>query len=407
MYSQRDPRWSRKKLGFGTGTIGRYGCYLTALAWGLERFGWDFTPDSLNQMLKDKGLYTGEFKNYIDVHKLNSVLPGIFKNFVKIEPWQNLPIGDCVVLGKVDAKIIGGTGTHFVEIDVKSGWINDPWDGKEYSIIRSPILGLRIFYIKKKEINMPKLTEDEQNALDAIKKAPETIKIAGDPKAKFKEDKLESTVNTWMGSHRWILETKPAWKKDVDSLNELKPKIAEWKEKIKNDDELKKKLAGKLDGKPDFSDILAKVEGLLETEDQYNNEEQFKDKNEEIEQLTTKLSDCMSSRKEALEEITDLKEQLKDKPMPKPTTNQPYPEWKKFTYNASRAFLIGALPVLATQIAIGTSIIDWRLWLATTVSGIVTGGIKGLVEYLRNTKAFAIDGQNYNHFLYRTIFRFI
>lgn len=43
--SQRDPRWSDKKLGKSKLTIGRYGCTTTAICMGLSAFGITLTPD--------------------------------------------------------------------------------------------------------------------------------------------------------------------------------------------------------------------------------------------------------------------------------------------------------------------------------------------------------------------------
>jgi len=170
MYNQRDKRWKDIKLGFGSGSIGNYGCYLVSLCNGLLSKGWDFTPETLNTLLKEKGLYTGEFRNYIDVGSLHAILPDIFVSFEKVEPWGAKPTldeivkDDVVALGKVDASVIGGTGTHFILITGKWGKvavIYDPWTGVEERITKrwsekGFIQGLRLFKVKKfKPVEIP------------------------------------------------------------------------------------------------------------------------------------------------------------------------------------------------------------------------------------------------------------
>jgi len=163
MYNQRDKRWKDIKLGFGSGNIGNYGCYLASLCNGLSMKGWEFTPETLNTLLKEKGLYTGEFRNYIDVSSLHAILPDIFISFEKVEPWGSKPSlidiikEDTIAIGKVDASVIGGTGTHFVLIVNRFGKvaiIYDPWTGVEERITKrwsehGFIKGLRLFKVKK------------------------------------------------------------------------------------------------------------------------------------------------------------------------------------------------------------------------------------------------------------------
>jgi hypothetical protein len=53
---QRDTRWNRKILGT-KGTIGSYGCLLVCHTMMLNYYGHDFTPDTLNAVYKEKGVY--------------------------------------------------------------------------------------------------------------------------------------------------------------------------------------------------------------------------------------------------------------------------------------------------------------------------------------------------------------
>ena len=168
MYKQTERKYKSIMLGFGDGSIYNYGCYLISLCNGMNKLNYDFTPESLNQFFKDRNLWVGKYRNYIDVDMLPSILPDMFRSFGKIEPWDNMKqleklLDDrCVVLGKVSAKGIGGTGTHFVLIDDTDGVnavIHDPWTG-EYQPVSNRynkygnILGLRVFKVIPGKENM-------------------------------------------------------------------------------------------------------------------------------------------------------------------------------------------------------------------------------------------------------------
>jgi len=156
MLSQRDPKWNLEIMGFGSGNIGAYGCYLTSLCEGLNLAGYSFTPSTLNRELKDRNLWTGEFKNYIDVGNIVSKWGDIFTSFKSMEPYTDLHFGfETITVCKVSAKGIGGTGTHFVllkSVDADP-LIGDPWTGtddrlsKRYGTLGG-ILGIRVFHIK-------------------------------------------------------------------------------------------------------------------------------------------------------------------------------------------------------------------------------------------------------------------
>lgn len=169
MFKQTEDYYKDLIMGFGSGSVYDFGCYLVSLTNGLVEFGYDFTPRSLNQLLKDKELWTREFRNYIDVDRLPTVLPNIFTSFKKIEPWNDMATlekylsGDYIVLGKVDARGIGGSGTHFVLItdtDGENAVVFDPWTGEHQPVANrygkyGNILGLRIFGVKRKSPSLP------------------------------------------------------------------------------------------------------------------------------------------------------------------------------------------------------------------------------------------------------------
>ena len=161
-FKQTEEKNKKIKLGFGEGSLHDYGCYLVSLTNGLNQRGYSFTPESLNELFKTLNAWTGPSRNYIDVDHLDDYLPDIFNSFEKIEPWNDIPTTnellkpDLIVVCKVNASVIGGSGTHFVlltGLKDNVATIHDPWNGIEEKITvrwgkRGNILGLRIFTVK-------------------------------------------------------------------------------------------------------------------------------------------------------------------------------------------------------------------------------------------------------------------
>ena len=73
--SQRDDRWKSRRLGFGTGTIGSYGCLLTAVTVAVNAFGGKYRVDEANEELKSVNGFAGDTKNLL----VWSALPKAFK----------------------------------------------------------------------------------------------------------------------------------------------------------------------------------------------------------------------------------------------------------------------------------------------------------------------------------------
>lgn len=68
MWSQRDPRWSKVQLGFGSTTIGQYGCLITDLAMAITKHAdVQVTPIEFNAGMKVFGAYSGPNKNLLDL----------------------------------------------------------------------------------------------------------------------------------------------------------------------------------------------------------------------------------------------------------------------------------------------------------------------------------------------------
>jgi hypothetical protein len=242
MLTQRDPRWSGEIMGYGFANIGAVGCYLTAFCEGLNKWGYSFNPSSMNQILKDRGLWIQE--NYIDVANLAVKWPEVFESFQSIEPYNDQPTIDafikpnCFVVCKVDAKGIGGHGTHFVLLNaVVNGiaQIVDPWTGsvepvtKKYGSLGN-ILGLRIFIVKPAKIdNVSEITDDTvlsfpdpwnsisirdiKSNLNSQKKNIEDLTARVDTLTKAKEDTLlaksqsDTEAKLWKDKYETFIAT--------------------------------------------------------------------------------------------------------------------------------------------------------------------------------------------------------
>src|SRR3990172_9585050 len=93
-FKQTEDKYKHIYLGFGSGTIYSYGCYLVSLTNVLNVKGYSFSPEGFNDLLKQNNAFIGEFNNYIDVDRLPNILPNIFISFKKAEPWPDIPTLD-------------------------------------------------------------------------------------------------------------------------------------------------------------------------------------------------------------------------------------------------------------------------------------------------------------------------
>ena len=169
-YCQIDDRWKNTIMGDtdgpnpSTNTVGEYGCYLCSLVSGLSDRGYDYDPNSFNELLKSIKAWVGPYKDYIDTANICSYLPAIFTSFLKIDPWNDIPkvdnlIGEnLIVICRVNAKAIGGTGTHYVYLVGQQkgvALIYDPWRNVVELITKTwgnygDVLGINIFTVKVK-----------------------------------------------------------------------------------------------------------------------------------------------------------------------------------------------------------------------------------------------------------------
>jgi len=130
--SQRDPKWANIKLGFGTGTIGQYGCTITAITMLLNSKGANLNPSQVNDKMKDTGAFGGDPANLVWWAKLPKAFPqitSVYKYYsydndiVKGLIKQGYPVVVCV-----DGSPIGSS-QHWV-LYVGDQTLLDPWDGK-------------------------------------------------------------------------------------------------------------------------------------------------------------------------------------------------------------------------------------------------------------------------------------
>jgi len=164
-YKQTELKYKNVALGFGTGSIYDYGCYMVSLCNGLQQKGYSYDPEQLNDILKIKNLWTGTTRNLIDITNIVSRWGDIFTLFKRVDAWGTVPSldeilkPDVIAIGEVDAAGIGGTakGQHFVLITKKAtnghAIIYDPWRGVEEIIdthwgTLGYIKGLRLFTVK-------------------------------------------------------------------------------------------------------------------------------------------------------------------------------------------------------------------------------------------------------------------
>ena len=107
-FSQQDPQWKSKPLGFDDSSpIGNYGCLLTCMAMVATGYGFDVTPDSLNEKMKAVGGFQGA---YVMPYLIAKALPGmIYRDYRECN-------GQPAPLSEIDAYLAQGKAV-IVEVD--------------------------------------------------------------------------------------------------------------------------------------------------------------------------------------------------------------------------------------------------------------------------------------------------
>jgi hypothetical protein len=123
---QNDEKWKNVKLGNSSETIGGWGCLLTSATMMLNGIGYNETPETVNQKMKNAGGFQGAFF-------IPSVLPYIWPNcaYRDMQSCESYPapiaqIDAAIAAGKpvilqVDWNKQVGVQTHFVLVKEKKG----------------------------------------------------------------------------------------------------------------------------------------------------------------------------------------------------------------------------------------------------------------------------------------------
>lgn len=191
--SQRDPEHSRKRLGFGTGTIGQYGCVLTSVVMVLRYFGVNITVSELNEKLKTVDGWTGDTKNLLVWTAVERLYPGVIKwrgsfGYNDANVKKLLSEGTPVII-VADAAPIGAPRTTHFFVALGDKMIADPWVGDVRPISDFPdLIGYRVF----EKIGEPVKEEDGMpnmyKGLDLSN--PESMKVAVDVWADMRDGKF-------------------------------------------------------------------------------------------------------------------------------------------------------------------------------------------------------------------------
>ena len=168
-YSKRDLRWANILMGNGTSSIGAVGCYMCSLVSGLSDRGYGWDPASFNLLLIADKAWVGPYENYIDSGNLEKYMPDVFTSFKKIDPYNDIPkidqlVGENLIgVCRVNARAIGGTGTHYLLLKGQNkgvALIFDPWTNRIEPITTTygkygDILGIDVFGVKVKSTVPP------------------------------------------------------------------------------------------------------------------------------------------------------------------------------------------------------------------------------------------------------------
>ena len=135
---QNDEKWKNAKLGNSSETIGGWGCLMTSVTMMLNGIGYNETPETVNEKMKNAGGFQGAFF-------IPSVLPYIWPNcaYRDMQPCESFPapisqIDAAVAVGKpvilqVDWNKQTGIQTHFVLVREKKGNDYVLYDPYKYS----------------------------------------------------------------------------------------------------------------------------------------------------------------------------------------------------------------------------------------------------------------------------------
>lgn len=258
--SQRDPRWSRKKLGESEVLIGGYGCLLTCHSMMLQLLNIEQTPDILNETYKNNGVYHNG--NLIHFWSIPNVFPQIkadeYLNFYD-KPTPMERIYDYLdrglpVIVKVDFDVsTSKIEDHFViihgyndEVETKDLLCIDPWTGEEYffhSKFGDPvryIFGWRLYSweVEHELTDEEKLIQLEKTIKDLEEQIKEQGQTIGYLESELDKesaviDRQDDEIRQERNQRHTIAKEKTGLEKEVAVLNQ---KIEKYKDRLESKD---------------------------------------------------------------------------------------------------------------------------------------------------------------------------
>lgn len=136
VFSQMDPKWKNTLLGAANdSTIGKFGCLLTSMAMVASRYGFEDTPESLNDKMKAAGGFQGA---YVIPAIMPQAVPGIvYRDYIQCrdQPAPLSQIDAYLAAGKpviveVDYSPAQGMQNHWIVLYARKDGdylIRDPW----------------------------------------------------------------------------------------------------------------------------------------------------------------------------------------------------------------------------------------------------------------------------------------
>jgi hypothetical protein len=263
--SQKDPRWSGLKLGNSNVTIGGYGCNLCCHSMLVKYYGYNYNPDALNELYKQKGVFQDQ--NLINYWKIPEVFPDITcptGGFLQcpdtpaplhlIDEYLNnkMPV---ICLVDFD-KATQGLQTHFVLIigkEAKDYLVNDPatgetyWFSAKYGPPAQGIMGLRLYQ------GIPPSPEVSPTDLELEKK----IAALGEKVAELQNGQNETKVNL-----EGITRKLDGMQNDITQIYKDRDLYEEIKNNLAVTDGKVNSLSAKLDGI--VVELKQEIRGLTE-----------------------------------------------------------------------------------------------------------------------------------------------
>ena len=150
LYSQRDTRWKDEKLGYGSTTIGNFGCTISALSQLLLINGYSETPSTVNAKLKANAGFVGTNQNLLVWTAIEKAFKA--KHLKRAYSYNNTEVADAIskyggCLVEVDGSRIGAP-THWV-LYIGNQKMIDPWTGTEQATSYYPPKGYSIISVEK------------------------------------------------------------------------------------------------------------------------------------------------------------------------------------------------------------------------------------------------------------------